>query len=344
MVSRAAGDDVNLIEGIEVIRIPLELVHDDGLAVFRDALAHRVADSLRLLVDLLEHEVLVAALLGSFCIPVDLKDLLRHGLTAAIRDLDGILRDDGELAVVEDVRAARACDDGGDIRCDEVLALTDADDERVVLLCADELVRLSLAHEDERIRTFDAVQHFADRGNEITVVDLFEQMGDNFRIRLRLEDMALLDELFFQAEIVLDDAVVHDDKVARAIRMRMRIAVRRTAVRCPARMADTNRALRHVILDLVAQRREAADALLDADAIAVIDSDAGRIVAAVLKLRESLEQKVRSLLVTDITYNTTHDTYLLVVLQQDPSDCLCHEDYSSSFSRPYRLGRPEGIR
>ena len=39
MVSRAAGDDVNLIEGIEVIRIPLELVHDDGLAVFRDALA-----------------------------------------------------------------------------------------------------------------------------------------------------------------------------------------------------------------------------------------------------------------------------------------------------------------
>ena len=109
-------------------------------------------------------------------------------------------------------------------------------------------------------------------------------------------------------------------------------------------MADTNRALRHVILDLVAQRREAADALLDADAIAVIDSDAGRIVAAVLKLRESLEQEVRSLLVTDITYNTTHDTYLLVVLQQDPSDCLCHEDYSSSFSRPYRLGRPEGIR
>ena len=76
MVSRAAGDDVNLIEGIEVIRIPLELVHDDGLAVFRDALAHRVTDSLRLLVDFLEHEVLVTALLGSLGIPVDLKDLL----------------------------------------------------------------------------------------------------------------------------------------------------------------------------------------------------------------------------------------------------------------------------
>ena len=128
--------------------------------------------------------MLVAALLGSLGIPVDLEDLLRHGLAAAVRDLDGILRDDGQLAIVEDVRAARARDDGGDIRRDEVLALTDADDERVVLLRADELVRLSLAHEDERIRTLDAVQHFADRGNEITVVDLFEQMGDDFRIRL----------------------------------------------------------------------------------------------------------------------------------------------------------------
>ena len=128
MVCRTAGNDVDLIEGIEVIRIPLELVHDDGLAVLRNALAHRIADCLRLLVDFLKHEVLVAALLGSLSIPVDLKDLLRHRLAAAVRDFDGILRDDSELAIVEDIGAARARDDGRDIRCDEVLALADADD------------------------------------------------------------------------------------------------------------------------------------------------------------------------------------------------------------------------
>ena len=288
--------------------------------------------------------MLIAAFLGSLGIPVDLEDLLGHGFAAAVRDLDGILRDDGELAIVEDVRAARAHDDSRDIRRDEVFALTDADDERVVLFRADELVRLSLAHEDERVRAFDAVQHFADRRDEIAVVDLFEKMSDDFRIRLRLEDMALLDELFFQSQIVLDDAVVHDDEVARAVRMRMRIAIRRTAVRCPARMADAHRALRHVILDFVAQRREAADTLLDANLAAVIDSDAGRIVATVLELREALEQEIRCLLVTDITYNTTHDTYLLVVSQQVPSNCLCREDCSSSFGRPYRPGQPEGIR
>ena len=156
--------------------------------------------------------------------------------------------------------------------------------------------------------------------------------------------MAFLDELFLECQIVLDDAVVHDDKVTRAVRMRMCIAIRRTAVRSPARMADTHGSLRHIVLDLVAQRRKAADTLLDANMIAVIDRNASRIIATVLEFREALEQEVRSLLVTDITYNTTHDTYLLVVLQQDPSNCLCRENYSSSFSRPYRLGRPEGIR
>lgn len=98
------------------------------------------------------------------------------------------------LTIVEDVGTARARDDGRDIRRDEILALTDADDERVVLLRADELVRLSLAHEDERVRTLDAVQHLAYRRDEIAVVDLFEKVCDDFRIRLRLEDMALLDE------------------------------------------------------------------------------------------------------------------------------------------------------
>ena len=100
-------------------------------------------------------------------------------------------------------------------------------------------------------------------------------MCDDFRIRLRLKDMPLLDELFLECQIILNDAVVHDDEVARAVRMRMRIAIRRTAVRCPTRMADAHRALRHIVLDLVAQSSQTANALLDTDAVAIVDSDAG---------------------------------------------------------------------
>ena len=275
MVRRAAGNDIDFVEVVEIVGRPLELVHDDALAVFGDALAHRIANCLRLLVDFLEHEVLETALFGCLGIPVDLEDLLRHELALAVRDDDGILFHDGHLAIVEDIRAARPADDGRDVGCDEVLAVAEADDKRVVLLRADELVRMLAAHEDEGIRTFDAAQHFADAFLEVAIVDLFQEVRNDFRVRLGLERMAFLDELFFERQIVLDDAVMHDDEIARAVRMRMRVDIRRTAVRRPARMADADRALRDIILDFVAERCEAADAFLDADLLTVINRDAG---------------------------------------------------------------------
>ena len=131
------------------------------------------------------------------------------------------------------------------------------------------------AHEDKGIRTFDAAQHFADAFLEVAIVDLFQEVRNDFRVRLGLERMAFLDELFFERQIVLDDAVMHDDEIARAVRMRMRVDIRRTAVRRPARMADADRALRDIILDFVAERCEAADAFLDADLLTVINRDAG---------------------------------------------------------------------
>ncbi len=137
MISRAAGNDINLVEGIEIVCIPFELIHDDGLAILSNALAHRVADSLRLLVDFLEHEVLIAALLSSFGIPVDFENLLRHRLAVAIRDLDSILRNDSKLTIVEDVRAARVRNDSWNIGSDEVLTFADTDDEWVILFRAD---------------------------------------------------------------------------------------------------------------------------------------------------------------------------------------------------------------
>ena len=118
--------------------------------------------------------------------------------------------------------------------------------------------------------------------------------------------MPLLDELFLEREIVLDDAVVHDDEVAGAVRVRMCVHIRRTPVRRPARMADADRALRHVVFDLLPQRRETAHALLHADILAVIDGDARRVIAAVLELREPLEQELRRLALSDIAHDSTH--------------------------------------
>jgi hypothetical protein len=46
------------------------------------------------------------------------------------------------------------------------------------------------------------------------------------------------DELLLEAGIVLDDAIVHDRQLSRSIKMRLRVAVGRLAVRRPACVGD----------------------------------------------------------------------------------------------------------
>ena len=108
VVRRAASDDVNLVERIEIRGIPSELLEGNRLLVRRDALTHRVAHRLRLLVDLLEHEMLIAALLCRLGIPCDLAYLLRDSFPQMIRHLNGILAHNGKLPIAEDVGTAGA--------------------------------------------------------------------------------------------------------------------------------------------------------------------------------------------------------------------------------------------
>ena len=315
MVSRAASDDVDLVERVEELAIPAQLVHDDVLAVFRDARRHRIAHSLRLLVDLLEHEMLVAALFRRLGVPVDLEDLLRHHFAATVRDVHAVRLDDRHLAVVHDVGAPRARDDRRDVGRDEVLPFAETDDERVVLLRADEAIGMLARHEDERIRTFDTREHLAHRGFEIAVVDLFQKVRDDLRIRLRLEGMPLLDQFFLQRHIVFDNAVVHDGEIARAVCMRMRIAVRRAAVRRPARMTDADMTCWLISFDDSLEFGKTTHAFFHADLSLIQDSDSRRIIAAIFKLRQSLDEKRRRLTLANITNDSTHRQNLLISWQ-----------------------------
>ena len=67
---------------------------------------------------------------------------------------------------------------------------------------------------------------------------LFDEVRDDFGIGLGGELVAFFDQLFLEAEIVFDDAVVHDDDFAGAIAMRMGIFFGGAAVRGPAGVAD----------------------------------------------------------------------------------------------------------
>ena len=77
----------------------------------------------------------------------------------------------------------------------------------------------------------------------------FDQVRDDFRVRFGLELVALRLELVLQIEIVLDDAVVDDDDAAGAVTVRMRVLLRRPAVRRPSRVADAVRAVDRIDAD-----------------------------------------------------------------------------------------------
>ena len=101
-------------------------LEEDVAGVERDAAEGGVADGARLLVDLLEHEVLVAGLLGLDGIPEDALDLQGQGLALEVGEGDAFAGEDGELAVGEEVDVAGVMQDAGNVGGEEELAVADA--------------------------------------------------------------------------------------------------------------------------------------------------------------------------------------------------------------------------
>ena len=64
-------------------------------------------------------------------------------------------------------------------------------------------------------------------------------MRDDFRVGLGSEPMPFGDQAALQCQIILDDAVVDNDDTSFAIPVRVRVFFRRTAMRRPSRVPDT---------------------------------------------------------------------------------------------------------
>ena len=95
-----------------------------------NAVADRLGHGLRLLEDLLQHERLVAALLGALLVPVDLLALGRLHLGAVEEEMDGVGCHFDDLAVARVNDGAGLAEEGGDRGGEEVLAVAEAHDER----------------------------------------------------------------------------------------------------------------------------------------------------------------------------------------------------------------------
>ena len=115
MICRTTGDNIDLVEGIEILGGPREFFKRNTLLVTCNTLAHRVTNGFRLFMNFLEHEMLIAALFCCLSIPCDFKYFLGNGLALAVSDLDTVLAYNGKFAVPHDVGTACTGDNRGDI-------------------------------------------------------------------------------------------------------------------------------------------------------------------------------------------------------------------------------------
>ena len=278
MVGRAAGDDVDLRNLLDLL-----ITEADGgqidVTILYDG-SDRITDSLRLLIDLLHHEMLEAALFCRLRIHLDLDELLFDRLLIEIEELclsGGELRDLGivdvvhVLAVLENRRYI-----GGDIG----LALFDADDHRCVLPGDVDLPRAVHEHEFEGIGAADP-HHCpcdrVDRSLSVLFIVVVHEVDGDLGIGLAVELIALLQELILDFLEVFDDAVVNRDHLMMKAHMRVGVGLGWLAMGRPAGVADAGGALhRLAIVRLLHQILQASLCLHDLDlALLVPHGDAG---------------------------------------------------------------------
>ena len=308
MPRRATGADHDPLGGRQLRQHIVEAAELDAALARAHAPAHGVGHRLRLLHDLLEHEVLVAPLGDLLEVPVELVDLLRDRRAVDLEHLVAVGPHDGHLAVGEIDDLLGELDERARVGADEVLALADAQQQRAAVARDHQQVGLVEAQRHDAVGALDARERLADglgEGEVGLLLDLLDELGQHLGVGVALEGVALPDELLLDGGVVLDDAVVDDREATVTRRMRVRVEVARRAVGRPAGVPHADGALDGAAVEQLGQFVDLALLLADLER-AVQDGDARGVVAAVFEPPKAADEEVAGLTRTDVTDDATH--------------------------------------
>ena len=132
--------------------------------------------------------------------------------------------------------------------------VAESDHQRRVEPRADEQLGIVGREHRQRVRAVDALERSANRREEIALVVGLDEVRHDLGVRVRCELVALRLQLGLELGEVLDDAVVHDEDLAVAVGVRVRVDVGGLAVRGPSRVSDAHLAGGHVGFQLLDQR------------------------------------------------------------------------------------------
>ncbi|SCJ17615.1 Uncharacterised protein [uncultured Flavonifractor sp.] len=307
VVGGAAGDDVDFVQRLQILRRQVQTLQHHT-AVLNPG-GNGVPEGLGLLHDLLEHEVLIAALLRSGDLPVHVVLLLVHRLeVGVVIDLDAVGGEYGNLPVVQIVDLTGVLDDGGHVAGQEVEALPQAQNQGAVLPGGDEPVGTVGADDAQGIGAVDAVEHLGQSLQNVAPVVVLQQLGHHLGVGLGDELHALGLEELLNLHVVLDDAVVDHRDVAALADLGVGVDVGGCSVGGPAGVAQAHGAVDgRAAVHHVGEHLEPALGLGHLEPLAFRPhGDARRVIAPVLQTAQAVQQNGRRLFSSNISYNTAH--------------------------------------
>ena len=312
----AAGQHDDLGGVLQLLRIDAQLIQGQaalGVGAPQQGLLH----GLGLLVDLLLHEGVIAALLRGGGVPVDVEALALSGGAVEVDDGHVIGGDGDDLVLLQLDGLTSEVDEPGDVGSQEVLALAQADDQRGVAAGGDHPVGLIGVDGQQGEGTLELVGGQAHGLGEVALglagEAAADQLGCDLGVRLGLEGVTLGPQLLLELGEVLDDAVVDHGELGLVGQVRVRVLVGGAAMGGPAGVTDAQRGGSHRgLLDLVDEVHQLPGLLPSFDPTSGDRCHTGRVIAAVLQAPQPFQQHVQSLMLsrllrqTDVANNSTH--------------------------------------
>src|SRR5690606_25683303 len=124
-----ATEEKDAVDLAQLARVDIESSELGGGAVGGEAAAHGIFNGHRLLVDFLEHEVWEGAEFGILNVPTDGINDWRDGCFVDRGDVKLIGTEFDNLTVIQIYDILGAAGEGGDVGCQQVFVVADADNE-----------------------------------------------------------------------------------------------------------------------------------------------------------------------------------------------------------------------
>ena len=314
--ARAAGDDLDLPEFAELFGRDVHFVQENAAGLLADAPQRGVAHGPRLLVNFLEHEMLVAAFFGHDGVPQDVRHLAVHRPAFEIAEPHAVGRQHRHVAIGQEKHVARVIQDGRHVGRHEILVVAQPDHHRGAGTRGDDLVRVRARDYRQRKNAVKLLDRRAHGLFQIAGEVLLYQVRDDLGIGLGFELVAFRLQLPLQRQVILDDAVMHHDDVALTVAVRVRVLLGGPPVRRPTRVPDAERAIHRIHADGFFKVAQLAGCAPYLEAAIAIHGQARRIVPPVFEALQPLQNDGNRFARSDVSYNATHLSIIGVRLQE----------------------------